>query len=65
MAAAEQDVRRELRAERQRLAEAVDLLRSELGATRKRGARLALAGGGLFALGAAARLLLRGRSDDD
>jgi hypothetical protein len=63
MAAAEQDVRRELRAERQRLAEAVDLLRGELGATRRRGERLALAGGTLFALGAAVRLLLRHRRD--
>jgi len=63
MAAAEEDVRSELRAERQRLTEAVDLLRGELGATRKRGARLALAGSALFALGAAARVLLRHRGD--
>jgi hypothetical protein len=69
--AAEQELRRELREERERLAEAVDTLRSEIGAAADIGgklrAKLPLVAGAAFALafakaggvGATARLLAR------
>jgi hypothetical protein len=78
MASTEQDIRRELREERERLADAVDDLRRELGAAAdvsgKLRAKLPLAAGGAFALaflksggvGATARLLMRrGREGDE
>jgi hypothetical protein len=78
MAATEKDIRRELREERERLAEAVDVLRDELGAatdvSSKLKSKLPLAAGGAFALGflkaggvgATMRLLARrGREGDE
>ena len=78
MAATEQDIRNELREERELLAEAVDSLRDEIGeatdVTSKLRAKLPLVAGGAFALaffkaggvGATARLLMRrGREGDE
>jgi hypothetical protein len=78
MAATEQEIRTELREERERLAEAVDSLRDEIGVatdvTGKLRAKLPLVAGGAFALaflksggvGATARLLVRrGRESDE
>jgi len=78
MAATEDDLRRELREERERLAEAVDELRGELGAAADVGgklrSRLPLVAGGAFAVGflkaggvgATMRLLARrGREGDE
>jgi hypothetical protein len=71
MAATEQEIRDELREERERLAEAVDELRDEIGeatdVTAKLRAKLPLVAAGAFALafvktggiGATARLLMR------
>jgi hypothetical protein len=67
MATTEQDLRRELREERERLAEAVDDLRRELGAATDIRRKLPMIAGAAFALGflkaggvgATARLLAR------
>ena len=78
MASTEQDLRRELREERERLADAVDELRIESGeatdVSGKLRSKLPLAAGGAFAVaflkaggvGATARLLMRrGREADE
>ena len=59
MAATDKDVRRKLQAEREGLAEAVDALRSELGETKKRGARIVATAGGALGLLTAARAARR------
>jgi hypothetical protein len=78
MASTERDLRRELREERERLADAVDDLRTEIGeaadVSGKLRSKLPLAAGGAFAVaflkaggvGATARLLMRrGREGDE
>ncbi len=78
MASTEKDIRRELSQERERLADAVDELRTEIGdaanVSGKLRSKLPLVAGGAFALaflksggvGATARLLMRrGREGDE